>query len=87
MLSIWFSRGRASLSKEYIAAFITCYIIRFQAPHGPLRMVNCTMPVLGTSFVAVAVVVVVVVVAAIFIIKSDIEFPLVLITLYESLFC
>ena len=45
------------------------------------------MPVLGTSFVAVAVVVVVVVVAAIFIIKSDIEFPLVLITLYESLFC
>ena len=43
------------------------------------------MPVLGTSFVAVAVVVVVV--AAIFIIKSDIEFPLVLITLYESLFC
>ena len=86
MLSIWFSRGRASLSKEYIAAFITCYIIRLQAPHGPLRMVNCTMPVLGTSFVAVAVVVVVVV-AAIFIIKSDIEFPLVLITLYESLFC
>ena len=84
MLSIWFSRGRASLSKEYIAAFITCYIIRLQAPHGPLRMVNCTMPVLGTSFVAVAVVVVV---AAIFIIKSDIEFPLVLITLYESLFC
>ena len=45
------------------------------------------MPVLGTSFVAVAVVVVVVVVAAIFIVKSDIEFPLVLITLYESLFC
>ena len=44
------------------------------------------MLVLGTSFVAVAVVVVVVV-AAIFIIKSDIEFPLVLITLYESLFC
>ena len=80
-----FSRGRASPSKEYIAAFITCYIIRFQAPHGPLRMVNCTMPVLGTSFVAVAVVVVVVVV--IFIIKSDIELPLVLITLYESLFC
>ena len=78
-----FSRGRASPSKEYIAAFITCYIIRFQAPHGPLRMVNCTMPVLGTSFAAVAVVVVVV----IFIIKSDIELPLVLITLYESLFC
>ena len=80
-----FSRGRASPSKEYIAAFITCYIIRLQAPHGPLRMVNCTMPVLGASFVAVAVVVVVVVV--IFIIKSDRELPLVLITLYESLFC